>query len=408
MQYSQYLKALGPGILMATAAIGGSHLVAATQAGALYGWQLGWLIIAVNLCKYPFFRCGVEYTLATGENLVDGYKKQGPVYFYGFFVLSMIAGVVNTAGVLLLTAALLHYIIGGALGLTALCVLLLTACSVLLLFGHYRALDKASKWIMAILAISTLAAFFIVLVQTGHDPILAHNNYQTPDIMTLAGLSFVIVMMGWMPAPIEISVLNSLWLQAKQKTVDVSQKAGLFDFNFGYVMTAVLALIFFALGVMIQHGKTTEIALAGVAFAQQLIDMYAYTIGEWSRWLIATVAFLCMLGTTLTVLDGYARTLTASSNLLPNLPFPKKLSVWLLLQALSGMAVILFFKSNLKDMLTFAMTLAFLTTPVFAWLNMRLVKHAQIQHPMWLKVLTWVGLIYLVGFSVAFIVLQLW
>ncbi|MDY6888970.1 MAG: divalent metal cation transporter, partial [Pseudomonadota bacterium] len=47
------LGALGPGILMATAAIGGSHLVASTQAGALFGWQLFWLILVVNVLKYP-------------------------------------------------------------------------------------------------------------------------------------------------------------------------------------------------------------------------------------------------------------------------------------------------------------------------------------------------------------------
>ena len=34
------LKALGPGILMASAAVGGSHIVSSTQAGAIYGWQL--------------------------------------------------------------------------------------------------------------------------------------------------------------------------------------------------------------------------------------------------------------------------------------------------------------------------------------------------------------------------------
>ena len=54
MQYTQStwksrLGALGPGILMATAAIGGSHLVASTQAGALFGWQLFWLIMVVNV-----------------------------------------------------------------------------------------------------------------------------------------------------------------------------------------------------------------------------------------------------------------------------------------------------------------------------------------------------------------------
>ena len=45
------LNALGPGILMATAAIGGSHLVASTQAGAIFGWQLFWLIVVVNVLK---------------------------------------------------------------------------------------------------------------------------------------------------------------------------------------------------------------------------------------------------------------------------------------------------------------------------------------------------------------------
>ena len=102
-------SSLGPGILMATAAIGGSHLVAATQAGALFGWQLIWLILAVNLLKYPFFRFGVEYTLHSKQSLVAGYQQQGKLIFCAFVVLNVIAAIVNTAGVLLLTASLLHY-----------------------------------------------------------------------------------------------------------------------------------------------------------------------------------------------------------------------------------------------------------------------------------------------------------
>ena len=50
---------------MATAAVGGSHLVASTQAGAKFGWQLVVLILAVNVLKYPFFRAGVSYTIST-------------------------------------------------------------------------------------------------------------------------------------------------------------------------------------------------------------------------------------------------------------------------------------------------------------------------------------------------------
>ena len=43
-------RALGPGILLASAAIGGSHLISSTQAGATYGWQLAGLIIITRGC----------------------------------------------------------------------------------------------------------------------------------------------------------------------------------------------------------------------------------------------------------------------------------------------------------------------------------------------------------------------
>ncbi len=35
--------------------------------------------------------------------------------------------------------------------------------------------------------------------------------------------------------------------------------------------------------------------------------MHARTIGDWSRWLVAFIAFSCTFGTTLTAADGYSR-----------------------------------------------------------------------------------------------------
>lgn len=60
-------RIFGPGILMATAAIGGSHLISSTQAGAIYGWQLAIMIILANVFKYPFFRFATDYVYDTGE-----------------------------------------------------------------------------------------------------------------------------------------------------------------------------------------------------------------------------------------------------------------------------------------------------------------------------------------------------
>ena len=409
MQYTQNtwksrLGALGPGILMATAAIGGSHLVASTQAGALFGWQLFWLIVVVNVLKYPFFRFGMEYTLATKNSLVEGYKNQGPGYFYSFIALNIIAAVVNTAGVLLLTASLLHYALPISIPVTLLCWVILAVCLIILLLGHFKALDNVAKAIMGLLTIATITALVIAI---NNGPV-APVNYVGPSPYELAMLGFMVALMGWMPAPIEISALSSLWLKEKQAQQSVTKNQGLFDFNLGYWLTAGLALVFFSLGALVQYGQSSNIELGGVAFAKQLIDMYALTIGEWARPLVSAIAFLCMFGTTLTVLDGYARTLNESHKLLGFKQSKHSLNTWLILQALAGMAVILFFKSALGPMLTFAMTLAFVTTPVFAWLNFSLVRsEPAIKHSLLLRGLTWLGLVYLVGFAMAFVVWRL-
>jgi Mn2+/Fe2+ NRAMP family transporter len=346
----------------------------------------------------------MEYTLATKNSLVEGYKNQGPGYFYSFIALNIIAAVVNTAGVLLLTASLLHYALPISIPVTLLCWVILAVCLIILLLGHFKALDNVAKAIMGLLTIATITALVIAI---NNGPV-APVNYVGHSPYELAMLGFLVALMGWMPAPIEISALSSLWLKEKQTQQSVTKNQGLFDFNLGYWLTAGLALVFFSLGALVQYGQSTNIELGGVAFAKQLIDMYASTIGEWARPLVSAIAFLCMFGTTLTVLDGYARTLNESHKLLGFKQSKHSLNTWLILQALAGMAVILFFKSALGPMLTFAMTLAFVTTPVFAWLNFSLVRsEPAIKHSLLLRGLTWLGLVYLVGFAMTFVVWKL-
>jgi Mn2+/Fe2+ NRAMP family transporter len=394
-------RATGPGLVMAAAAVGASHLVASTQAGALFGWQLLWLIVLVNVLKYPFFRFGVQYTLWNNKSLVEGYQDKGRGWLIAFTALNLIAAVVNTAGVLLLTASLLQYFIPGNLSLNLLCLILLGMCLVILLAGHYRVLDGLSRALMLVLTVCTLIA---VVIAWQNGP-MAPADYVSPSPWQLSALAFIVATMGWMPVPIELSAINSMWLRSKQKLTRVSLSDGLFDFNLGYAVAMVLAVVFITLGALLQHGTEQEIAMAGAAFAQQLVDMYATTIGDWARLFIAFIAFMCMFGTTLAVLDGYARTLDESFHLLRRPGGERRswtLTAWIAGQAAAGMAIILFFQSALSPMLTFAMTLAFLTTPFFAWLNFSLVRGKGISAGM--NLLAWIGMIYLTAFSVLFLV----
>ena len=69
------LKSLGPGLLYAAAAIGVSHLVQSTRAGADFGLQLIFAVIIANLVKYPIFKVGPVYTAVTGKSLLEGYLQ---------------------------------------------------------------------------------------------------------------------------------------------------------------------------------------------------------------------------------------------------------------------------------------------------------------------------------------------
>lgn len=146
-------KAMGPGILMASAAVGGSHIAMSTQAGAIYGWQLSIITILANLSKYPFFRFGVQYTLSTEKTLIEGYQEKGKIYLWIFFILNVIAAVINTATVAIVTAAILKFIfnaVGSNLDLsipTASTIVIVVTWAILLI-GKYNFLDLLSKWIM--------------------------------------------------------------------------------------------------------------------------------------------------------------------------------------------------------------------------------------------------------------------
>ncbi|WED22187.1 divalent metal cation transporter [Vibrio sp. JC009] len=399
------IRLLGPGIMTATAAVGGSHLVASTKAGAIYGWQLAAVILLVNLFKYPFFRAGVQYTMGTGQSLIEGYKDLGKPYLWLFTALAGVSSVVNSAALLLFSASLLSYFSPFELSLTANAGVILVVCLAILLAGHYKALDGLSKVIMAVLVLATVSA---VVIAFGNGAV-APAEYEAPSVWSIAAIGFVVIMMGWMPAPIEISSLTSMWLKSQRKEQNVTAKSALFDFNVGYIGTALLAVVFLALGALVLHGNGQELKTSGIGFSHQLVSMYATTIGEWSRYLIAVVAFFCIFGSTITVIDGYSRAMAEAQLLIQEKPLEQRKhhNIWMIVVSVIAMAILMFFTSALMTMLNFAMILAFMTTPVFALLNYKLLTRSELEGELALtprlKALCWVGLAYLFGFLGVFI-----
>ncbi len=117
------------------------------------------------------------------------------------------------------------------------------------------------------------------------------------------------------------------------------------------------------------HGSGVELKQSGIGFSHQLVGLYAATIGEWSRYLIAVVAFFCIFGSTITVIDGYARVVSESQRLLRGQTEaeanPAIAQGWMVLISVLALAIVAFWTGALLTMLDFAMVAAFVTTPFF-------------------------------------------
>jgi Mn2+/Fe2+ NRAMP family transporter len=413
MKIRNLLYSLGPGLLWAGAAIGVSHLVQSTRAGAIYGFQLVAIILLINLFKYPFFEFGPRYASSTGESLLHGYKRLGKGALILYLILTIATMFTLQAAITVVTAGLFSYIFPNSLNIMTWAALILSIATIIVVFGKYSFLDKIIKYIIIVLALSTIIAVVSAFTK-GFNPkpeFTRNFNWDFGDIALLIAFA------GWMPSAIDISVWHSFWSLAKRKAGKhiPTVKESLFDFNVGYIGTAILSIGFLSLGALVMYGSGESFSNNGTAFAGQLISLFTSNLGTWAFAFIAIAALTTMSSTTLTCLDAYPRVLKPATELL----FPKLKKndnenwnwlswFWLGILLTGTMLIISFFLKSMSFLVDLATTLSFLTAPILGYLNLKVVtgKNVPIEYQpkKWLRILSWVGLTVLSGFSIYYIV----
>ena len=104
---NKFLNSIGPGLLFAGAAIGVSHLVQSTRAGAEFGFGLLWALLLVHIFKYPFFEFGVRYTNITNKTLIEGYLNRGKAYLIFYAIITLFSTFTILAALYVVTSGLL-------------------------------------------------------------------------------------------------------------------------------------------------------------------------------------------------------------------------------------------------------------------------------------------------------------
>lgn len=379
---SAFWTSFGPGLLWAAAAVGVSHLVQSTRAGADAGLALAGVVLLALILKYPFFEYGPRYAAATGESLVEGYQRIGAWAVWLYLAITVSTGVVIQSAVVLFTAFVIQVALGLPLSLPVIAALIIVICGALIRIGRFRLMDRTIKVILVLLAASTLFAATLTLPRV---------DFQTlalwPPPEAAVPFAFVLALAGWMPSAIDIAVWSSVWTLAKDRDSGrrTSVAHALLDFRVGYFATGVLAFAFLVLGAGVMYRSGASFSGAGTAFSVQLVDLYSQTLGGWTRPIVLVAVVTTMFSTALTVIDGFPRVIARTVHVVRKGSRPAGDSdtgwVYQIAGAILGIltvVVIALFAGNLTTMVDFATIVSFLTGPILGYLNLRAVTGANV------------------------------
>jgi Mn2+/Fe2+ NRAMP family transporter len=400
---TKFLQKLGPGLLFAGAAIGVSHLVQSTKAGANFGFGLLWALLLINLIKYPFFQFGPRYAAATGESLLEGYNKLGKGVLKAYALLTIATMFTIQTAVTIVTAGIASTLFGSEISMEIWSVIILSVCFLLLLVGKYSLLDKMMKVIIIVLSLSTLFAVAAAFINSTNEP-----EWTQIVPSTDVELIFLIAFMGWMPAPLDVSIWHSLWaIQKKKQEQNFNSKTAALDFNIGYLGTIVLGIGFLMLGGLVMHGSGKSFSANGGEFSLQLIEMYTQNLGEWSYIIIGVAALTTMFSTTLTTLDASPRAMNKTLELILDKPLNNGYKVWLIVLIIGTISIFFFFLSEMGSLIKIATILSFLTAPFYALMNYILIcsKHTpqSFRPSKMMHFLSISGILFLIGFNIWYI-----
>lgn len=405
------LRNLGPGLLFASMAIGTSHLVLSTQAGATYGWLMIIPILLANLLKYPFFEFGIRYTNVTGKSLIEGYARRGKAYMWVYAGITLVTTFTILAALYVVTAGLLANLFNiSSVPVSLIALGLFAFISAALIIGRYSLLETTLKFVVTILFAALLVTTVLVLYKPAVEAV---PGFVRPPILDNVGVLFLISLIGWMPTAVEASSWISLWSLEKYKRLGgkPSLKEALQEFNTGYITTALLAVFFLIIGLRTLYGTGTELSSSAVTFADQVVQLFTTHIGEWAYIFIAVSAFATMFSTCMTAHDAIAR---VSIDVLEYLQPKRKryTEKWHYAAAILGLTgvnylVLTALSANMGQLVALATFISFVLAPLVGYMNLKNVQSEDLPEAFRpsraLRWLTYAGILFLSFFALYYL-----
>ncbi len=324
------LKHIGPGIILAAAAIGSGELILTPRAGALYGFSIGWVIFVSILYKLTLTLGLARYTIATGEDIFQGFSYlPGPRYWFVWLMsLIYLLGAIGYSGISLACGSAL-YALFPSLSMLQWAVMVVALVYILLLSGSYGPVEKAAFVLSFILIVGVL--YSVVALRPDIGVIFRELS---PGLPAGAGQTAV-SLLGWTAGGTS-TLIYSFWILEKGigkrngekfppqtirgKSEEIKKFSGWYslirlDVGVSYFAMTLVSLAFLTIGVLVlstagpgggplvPEGEETTLVLS------RLLTVAA---GPQTKVIFLVAALAILSSTVIGLVDGKSRALRSA------------------------------------------------------------------------------------------------
>jgi Mn2+/Fe2+ NRAMP family transporter len=327
--FGDKLKLIGPGIILAAAAIGSGELILTPRAGALYGLSIAWIIVVSVVYKLALTLGLARYTIATGEDIFVGFSRlPGPRYWFVWIMAVIyLLGAVGYAGISLACGSAL-YALFPSLSMVQWAVIVVVLAYILLLSGSYGHVEKASFFLSFVLIVGILYSLAALRPDVtwffrGLAPRLPAGSGQT-----------AVSLLGWTAGGTS-TLIYSFWILekgiGKGKSEEKSFKGWFslirLDAGMSYFLMALISFSFLTIGVLVlstagPHGG--PLIPAREETTAVLSRLLTVATGSQTKFVFLVAAFAILYSTVIGLVDGKSRALRSAIRMI--LPQSKRIS----------------------------------------------------------------------------------
>jgi len=246
--FSQYMRSMGPGLVIALTWLGGGDLVDSAVAGGHYGYALMWAMVVALFVRFAFVSIIAKYYLCNqhGESVMSGLRRIHPwlpwfvglvglmfVHFYGSY---MIKGTGEAS------ARLLGFLPAWGWSVFWVCM-----AALFLFRGAYRHVELVFYVFLVMLTVSLMG----VALWSGPNPVAAARGIFLFDVPEQSGQFSALLVIVSLIGAVGGSISNLLYpyfMQQKGWRGPKFRRLQIYDLAFGTIVLVVLNLSVWTIG----------------------------------------------------------------------------------------------------------------------------------------------------------------